>query len=102
MFEGKPPVAPAADHDALQGLRPLAWAELRARLTAAHDLRASLARSDDGGEASFDAGSARRLAAHHDEGEGEGEDAVNPEISVNGKGPRSKAAGAPPAARAEP
>jgi hypothetical protein len=85
MFEGKPPrpdeespAGPKADRDAL---RPLEWAELASRLAAARDLRASLLGDGAAGEASFDAGSARRIAAHHG-GKGFG----NPEDLANGKG----------------
>ena len=70
MFEGKPlrpGDARPLDTEPWEGevLRPLSWSELVARLSAARDLRASFAPGGEGGEASFDAGSARRIAAHH-------------------------------------
>jgi hypothetical protein len=89
MFEGKPPrpeeaslAGRKADGEAL---RPLEWAELASRLAAARDLRASLNGQDAAGEGSFDAGSARRIAAHRS-----GKEAVNPEASADGKGNGSK------------
>jgi len=86
MFEGKPPRPDDArafdekrDFDAL---RPLSWGDLVARLAEARGLRSSCEEPDPGGEASFDAGSARRIAALHN-----GIHDVNPEVSGNGKGP---------------
>ena len=83
MFEGKRPLAgdcaqPARPEDAL---RPLEWTELASRLAAARDLRASLAPGEIEGEGSFDAHSARWIAAHRD-----GQEFVNLEDSANGKG----------------
>jgi len=78
MFEGKPP---QVDESAREALRPLAWTELASRLAAARELRASLAPGELQGEASFDAMSARWIAAHQI-----GKDRVNPEDSTNGKG----------------
>lgn len=94
MFEGKPPLSgesrPLGERDG-EALRPLSWGDLVARLSAARELRAAY-RAGDGGPidsgarsgASFDAGSARRIAAHHN-----GKDAVNLDSSGNGKGPAS-------------
>ena len=86
MFEGKPPrPSDARALDAqrdLDALRPLSWGDLVARLSAARDLRSSDEAPNQGGEASFDAGSARRIAAHHN-----GKHDVNPDVSANGKGP---------------
>ena len=91
MFEGKPP----RPHDAraledepsdIDALRPLSWGDLVTRLSAARDLRSSLDGGAAGGEASFDAGSARRIAAHHN-----GKHDVNPDISGNGKSPAGRA-----------
>ena len=86
MFEGKPPrpgQARALDSQRdLDALRPLNWGDLVARLSAVRDLRSPDEASDPGGEASFDAGSARRIAAHHN-----GKHDVNPDVSANGKGP---------------
>ena len=86
MFEGKLPIAAEAlpygepqDGDAL---RLLSWADLVARLSAARELRASFAGRPAGSDASFDAGSARRIAAHHN-----GKHGVNLEDSSYGKGP---------------
>lgn len=91
MFEGKP-LTPAE----LQGdsLRPLAWSELSSRLAAARDLRASLAPGEGDGEGSFDALSARWIAAHMD-----GQQDVNPEDSSNGKTAGSTGPDAPPVNR---
>ncbi len=91
MFEGNPPRPSLArpfpdrewDGDAL---RPLDWRDLVARLSAARGLRISDDHPEDGCEASFDAGSARRIAAHHN-----GKQAVNPDNSSNGKGPECTA-----------
>jgi hypothetical protein len=91
MFEGKPPrprdaQALDAEPQDFETLRPLSWGDLVARFTAARELR----EADDGvegGEASFDAGSARRIAAHHN-----GNHDVNPDISGNGKSPAGTAA----------
>jgi len=86
MFEGKPPrpedgtaLRPGAEREEL---RPLAWSDLTTRLAAARDLRASLAPGERDGEGSFDALSARWIAAHPPE-----EELVNPEDSANRKGP---------------
>jgi hypothetical protein len=85
MFEGKPPKN--AEGHAIEGqrdgesLRPLSWGDLVARLTAARDLRASLADRVTLSDASFDASSARCVAAHHN-----GKHLVNPEDSGSGKG----------------
>ena len=86
MFEGKPPrtaeAFPLEEQQAGEALRPLSWDDLVARLSAARDLRASLDPAS-GPHASFDAGSARRIAAHHN-----GKHPVNPDDSSNGKGTR--------------
>ena len=85
MFEGKPPKS--AEGHAAEGqresetLRPLSWSELVARLAAARDLRASLTGRVSRSDASFDASSARCIAAHHN-----GKHLVNPEDSGSGKG----------------
>jgi hypothetical protein len=78
MFEGKPP---RIEESPAETLRPLAWSELAMRLAAARELRASLVPGELQGEASFDAISARWIAAHS-----EGKAFVNPEASANGKG----------------
>ena len=90
MFEGKPlrpSEARPLDDEHWDGgsLRPLSWGDLVSRLSAARDLRSSY----DGagaGEASFDAGSARRIAAHHN-----GKHDVNLDVSGNGKAPAATA-----------
>ena len=94
MFEGKPPRP--RDAHALEGeprdidaLRPLSWGDLVARLSVARDLRSSYDRAGAGGEASFDAGSARRIAAHHN-----GKQDVNLDVSGNGKGHAGTGSGA--------
>lgn len=86
MFEGKPPHprdARALDGEPrdIDALRPLSWGDLVARLSAARDVRASYDGVGEAGEASFDAGSARRIAAHHN-----GKQDVNHDVSGNGKG----------------
>jgi len=85
MFEGKLPRLPHG-HDSEkesasgEGLRELTWSDLRSRLEAARDLRASLDRAGDGEEASFDSLSARRIASQAD-----GKDGGNPSDLTNGK-----------------
>ena len=92
MFEGKPPRprdARALDeeqHD-FETLRPLNWGDLVARFSAAREMRSSGDEADECGEASFDAGFARRIAAHHS-----GKHGINPDISGNGKRPPGTAA----------
>ncbi len=94
MFEGKAPKAAAGGaYETIAGdtpgedvLRALCWHDLTARLAAARDLRASLAGPAAWAEASFDAGSARRIAAHHN-----GKHGINPDDSSNGKAARGTA-----------
>jgi len=85
MFEGKPPNSAAAQpiEEAQEGksLRPLSWADLVARLAAARDLRGAYDGAGEAADASFDAGSARRIAAHHN-----GKHSVNLDDLSNGKG----------------
>jgi hypothetical protein len=85
MFEGKPPRPEESSSLAQPGegeaLRPVEWAELAGRLSAARELRAAMLRADGEGGASFDPGCARRIAAHREE-----KDLVNLEASTNGKG----------------
>ena len=86
MFEGKPPrpdVFRPLDDEQGDGerLRSLSWGDLVARLSAVRELRAALRHPGEGLEGSFDAGSARRIAEHHN-----GKQAVNLEDSGNGKG----------------
>jgi len=94
MFEGKSPRSgdaspPEAGARENAPLRPLKWSDLVDRLAAARDLRASLGApaqgGSDGGDASFDAGSARRIAAHQ-----KGKDGVYPDDLGNGKGTGGK------------
>ncbi len=100
MFEGKPPRPRDAralgdePHD-IDALRPLSWGDLVARLSAARDLRPPCEHGEAGGEASFDASSARRIAAHHN-----GKHDVNLDVSGNGKGHAGTASAA--ATGAEP
>ena len=94
MFEGKPPCPRDAkplveEQRGIDALRPLSWGDLVARLSAARDSRAPCAQPAAGGEASFDAGSARRIAAHHN-----GKQDVNLDVSGNGKGHAATASGA--------
>ena len=86
MFEAKPPqmppvtgtVATLAEGDSL---RELSWGDLRSRLDAARDLRVSLSRVAVEDFASFDALSARHVAALE-----HGKEVVNPTDLANGKG----------------
>ena len=94
MFEGKPPRP--RDAQALDGeqpdidaLRPLSWSDLVARLSAVREQRSPHDDADSGGEASFDAGSARRIAAQHN-----GKQDVNLDASGNGKGQAGTASAA--------
>ena len=94
MFEGKPPHSQDArpldgEPRDIDALRPLSWGDLVARLSAARDLRVSGELHGEAGEASFDAGSARRIAAHHN-----GKQDVNLDVSGNGKGPAGTASAA--------
>ena len=98
MFEGKPPRVAEADPFGepvdSEVLRTLSWNDLVARLAAARELRASYAGAGELSDASFDAGSARRMAAHHN-----GKHSINLDSSSNGKGARGKAG---PAANGTP
>ncbi|MBT2135205.1 hypothetical protein KK137_12785 [Croceibacterium sp. LX-88] len=85
MIEGKPPLPDASYPLESEGceagnLRPLRWDELVARLSAARDLHAEWLGVDQGGEGSFDADSARKIAAHHN-----GKPTINLEGSANFK-----------------
>ena len=86
MFEGKPPrtadALPLEEPQHGDSLRPLSWGDLVARLSAARDLRASYQGAGETAEGSFDASSARRVAAHHN-----GKHPVNLDDLSNGKGP---------------
>jgi hypothetical protein len=68
MYEGKPP-----KHDGEASLQSVSWADLSSRLAAARDLRKALAQGDEGdrGEGSFDAVSARWIADHAVNADGE-------------------------------
>ena len=87
MFEGKLPTPaealPLGEPQDGEALRLLSWADLVARLSAARELRASFAGRAAGSDASFDASSARRIAAHHN-----GKHGVNLEDSSYRKGPQ--------------
>ncbi|KRA81500.1 hypothetical protein [Altererythrobacter sp. Root672] len=92
MFEGKPPLPDASyplesDGCEAANLRPLRWDELVARLSAARGLLAEWHAGDQGGEGSFDADSARKIAAHHN-----GKPAINLEGSANLKSAACNAA----------
>ena len=93
MFEGKLPRADEAlaldEPQDGEALRLLSWSDLVARLSAARELRASFAGRAAGSDASFDAGSARRVAAHHN-----GKHGVNLEDSSYRKGPQGIAGSA--------
>ena len=90
MFEGKPPrtadALPLEEPQDGGSLRPLSWTDLVARLSAGRDMRASLEGRPSASDASFDASSARCVAALHN-----GKHGVNPEDSSNGKGPHGMA-----------
>jgi hypothetical protein len=85
MFEGKLPIVPEG-HDSqrdlagVDSLRPLTWSDLRARLEAARDFRAALQHERGSELASFDAVSARRIAALTN-----GKHDVNPDDLANRK-----------------
>jgi hypothetical protein len=87
MFEGKPPriadALPLEEPQDGESLRPLSWGDLVARLEAARGLRASFMGGTAAADASFDAGSARCIAAHHN-----GKHPVNLEDSTYRKGPQ--------------
>jgi len=89
MFEGKPPrtadALPLEEPQEGESLRPLSWTDLVARLSAVRDMRASL-EGRPASDASFDASSARCVAALHN-----GKHGVNPEDSSNGKSPHGMA-----------
>ena len=92
MFEGKQPALPDASgsesgESAAGELCALKWPDLVARLAAARDLRAELARSGDQAFASFDPDGAAHLALHGDKPAIESERSVNLDGLVNGKGP---------------
>src|SRR5687767_13732708 len=94
MFEGKPPrpadARPLEEQGESEALRALTWGDLVARLSAARELRTSLVSAgEDGGDASFDASSARRIAAHHN-----GKLSINLDYSSNRKSGEGTAAGA--------
>ena len=93
MFEGKPPrVAESGLFDEPVGsdvLRTLSWNDLVARLAAARELRGAFAGVGEAGDASFHAGSAARIAAHHN-----GKQSINLDDSSNGKGTQGNAGSA--------
>ena len=84
MFEGKPPrtadALPLEEPQHGESLRPLSWGDLVARLSAAREVRASYRGAGAAVDASFDAGSARRIAAHHN-----GKHGINLDDLGNGK-----------------
>ena len=106
MFEGKlPQTSDSRESAALTPpqdvLCEMKWSELVARLSAARELRAELAHTDESVLASFDAESARHIASQHESCLRErGERDVNPDDLGNGKG--HAAEGAPRADRETP
>ena len=84
MFEGKPPSLQDAhaltEAQEIEPLRPLSWSDLVARLAAVREVRASLRTGVGPSDGSFDAGSARCIAAHHN-----GKHAVNLDDLGNSK-----------------
>ncbi len=108
-FSDSRPLAPG---DSSQGLRPLGWSELCARLVAAHDTRSSLAGPfsglrlgtgpDDGASdphasngSSFHFSAAALLQTL----DAEPESTVNPAFSANGNGVHGREVAAPNAAK---
>jgi len=92
MFEGKPihsgdsRISAAGDMPE-ETLCELKWTDLVARLSAARELRAELAATDECVLASFDAESARHLASQHEcYRNRDSERDVNPDDLGNGKG----------------
>ena len=80
MFEGNPPGAPGArEAEGESRLHELSWSDLRARLEAAADLRRALRAAAVRDLASFDAQSARLIAAQ------EGKHVVNLDDLGSGK-----------------
>ncbi|MDE1468189.1 hypothetical protein [Aurantiacibacter sp. D1-12] len=91
MFEGKPPLPPAASGsergDSAAGeLCALRWPDLVAKLAAARDLRAELAGQEDVSLASFDPHGAAHLASHSEKSPVDGKRSVNLDGLANGKG----------------
>jgi hypothetical protein len=86
MFEGSFPhradAHPGGDTPEGESLRSLSWSELVARLSAARELRTALS---ERAHASFDAGSARCIAAQHNS-----DHAINLDDSTYRKGPQGK------------
>lgn len=90
MFEGKLPKPAGLHADSTGTVTPdalceLQWSDLVTRLAAARELRAELARGDESCAASFDADSAKHIAAMPDGLRCKEERAVNPDGLVNGK-----------------
>ena len=90
MFEGKLPstadALPLEEPQDGDSLRPLRWDDLVARLSAVRAMRAAIHGGAAGEDASFDASSARCIAAQHN-----GKHGVNLEGLANGKGPEGMA-----------
>lgn len=85
MFEGTPPQSgnahPLGEEGVEAGfLRELSWADLVARLRVSRCREEAFDPSEEAGDASFDAGCARRIAAHHN-----GKSSVNLDDSSYGK-----------------
>ena len=90
MFEGKPPILPlggqaSSGDSSADELCALSWSDLKAKLAAARDLREVIVEDENGAIASFDADSARRLAAISDRPEDDGKRPVNPHGLGNSK-----------------
>lgn len=86
MYEGKPPDTQEDDGSgrpaAVGQLREISWGDLRSRLEAARDLRTTIDEREVDRLTSFDAHSARCIAARSD-----GKDHLNPNNLSHGKGP---------------
>lgn len=85
MFEARTLAGPHANHvpadpDWAEGLRPIAWAELTAKFTAARDLRRVALGVNRGTVSSFDQDAARQLHTL-----GHGKPDVNPDGLGNSK-----------------
>ncbi|RIV90101.1 hypothetical protein D2V17_04840 [Aurantiacibacter xanthus] len=90
MFEPKHPFAPdntghASESEVQDGLHPVSWGELNARLTAARELRIAFGEEGAGDVASFDAEFARHVAHLHEPAEPDGNNRINHDHSTYGK-----------------
>lgn len=96
---------PPEPGDSRQGLRPLGWSELCARLVAAHDTRRVLAGTFSGADAALEPSVQGQRASFHSSAaallnsvEAQSKVTVNPASSANGNGERGIERSAPNAA----